>query len=231
MSPIRHKFAGLIITSMKLDTILQYFVVKEKRFFPLFIQSAQNILTASELLLLQTKETDHEERRILAHKIKDCETAGDRITDKIIDVLLDAYVTPFDRDDIHELAEIMDTFLDTIRDASKKIAIYQPEKTSRKLIEIAEYIRKDAEILVELTGKFDDMRNCAKDMDKLCDAIKDIEHIVDDIYESYMSNLFGLEQDAIELIKKKNILQALEDTSDVAKGVSSKIRSIVVKMG
>lgn len=216
---------------MKLDKILQIFVVKEKRFFPLFIESAQNILKASELLLQQTKESDPETRRILAHRIKDCETAGDRITDKIIDTLLDAYVTPFDRDDIHELAEIMDTFLDTIRDSSKKIAIYQPKGPSQKLIEIAENIRKDALLMVELTEKFNDMRNAAKEMDKLCDDIKDIEHNVDDIYESYMSNLFAFEKDPVELVKKKNIVQALEDTSDVAKGVASTIRSIIVKVG
>ncbi len=166
---------------------------------------------------------------MLAHRIKERETQGDAITDKIVDVLIDAYVTPFDRDDIHELAEIMDTFLDNIRDASKKIAIYQPKDPSRKLIEIAEYIQKDAELLVQITQKFDSMRKDAKVLDKLCDDIKDIEHTVDDIYESYMSNLFEKEKDPVELVKKKNIAQALEDTSDVAKSVSNKIRSIVVK--
>lgn len=216
---------------MKIDNFLQLFVVKEKRFFPLFIASAENISKAADLLLAQTKSEDPDDRKMLAHRIKECETAGDVITDKIVDELLDAYVTPFDRDDIHELAEHMDTFLDSIRDASKKIAMYQPKGTPAKLIEIAEYIKKDADLFVLITGKFDTMRQDAKDLDKLCDDIKDIEHTVDDIYESYMFNLFDKETDAIELVKKKNIVQALEDTSDVAKGVSNTIRSIVVKMG
>jgi len=216
---------------MGFDKFLQLFVVKEKKFFPLFIQSAENILKASELLVEQAKSEDHDHRRILAHRIKECETAGDSIADKIIDELLDAFVTPFDRDDIHALAEIMDTFLDTIRDSSKKIAIYQPKAASRKLIEIAEYIEKDAEILLEITKSFENMRDKVKELDKLCDQMKEIEHIVDDIYESYMSNLFEMEADAIELVKKKNIVQALEDTSDVAKTVASTIRTIVVKVG
>jgi len=216
---------------MKLDNILQLFVVKEKRFFPLFNQSSANILKAAQLLLEQTIEEDPDKRRIFSHRIKECELAGDTITDKIIDEVLDAYVTPFDRDDIHELAEIMDTFLDSIRDCSKRIAIYQPKESSRKLIEIAQYLAKCANILVEITGRFDTMRNDAKELDGLCDSIKDIEHTVDDLYESYMSNLFAMEKDAIELVKKKNIAQALEDTSDVAKAVSSVVRGIVVKMG
>lgn len=216
---------------MKLDNILQLFVVKEKKFFPLFSESAKNILKAADLLFEQSKQEDHDERIILARRIKECETAGDGITGRIIEELLDSYVTPFDRDDIHELAESMDTFLDCIRDASKKVSIYQPKVASHKLIEISEYIRKDAMILVEITDRFDNARKQIKELVALCDDIKESEHTVDDIYESYMSNLFSQEKDAIELVKKKNIAQALEDTSDVAKALSNTIRSIVVKLG
>lgn len=214
---------------MSLDRFFQLFVVKEKKFFPLYIQSAENIKKAADLLLEQTKELDPEERRIYAHRVKECETKGDRITDQIIDELIDSVVTPFDRDDIHRLAEDMDTFLDCIRDCSKKIAIYSPKASSRKIVEIAEYVVKDAEILVQMMGIFEKMRDNAKELDQLCDKIKEIEHIVDDIYESYMTNLFEFEKDAIELVKKKNIIQSIEDISDKGKTLSNTIRSIVVK--
>lgn len=214
---------------MNIDHLLQLFVVKEKSFFPLFVKSAENISSASALLLQQTKEADPDERRILSHRIKERETEGDNITRQIVEVLMNAYITPFDRDDIHDLAEGMDSFLDSIRDASKKISIYQPKDPSKKLIEIAEYIDKAAGLMVEATKHFDTLRKDVRRLDKICDEIKEIEHTVDDIYESYMSNLFEFEKDAIELVKKKNIAQALEDTSDIAKAVSSKIRSIVVK--
>lgn len=216
---------------MKLDNILQIFVVKEKRFFPLFIQSAENICKAAELLLQQTQTEDREERVIFSHRIKEHETAGDQITNQIIDELMDAYVTPFDRDDIHALAEDMDSFLDCIRDASKKIAIYQPKSNSQKLIKIAEYILEDAKLFLEMTRHFETLRKDVRPLGELCDRVKEIEHTVDDLYESYMSNLFEKETDAIELVRKKNILQILEDTSDQGKAVSNTIRSIIVKMG
>lgn len=216
---------------MKLDNILQIFVVKEKKFFPLFIESAENILKATELLLKQTQSSDPEERRSLARQIKTHETAGDRITNQIIDELLDAYVTPFEREDIHNLAEALDSFLDCIRDASKKISIYQPKEVSEKMVEIAEYIKKDAEIVLEITKHFENLRKEVKLVDALCDQIKEDEHLVDDIYEIFMSQLFEKEENAKELVKKKNVVQALEDTSDVAKSLSNTIRSIVVKMG
>ena len=214
---------------MNLDHFLQLFVVKEKSFFPLFVESAQNIKKASELLVKQTAASDPDERRILAHRIKEYETQGDAIHAKITQVLIHAYITPFDRDDIHELAESMDSFLDCMRDSSKLIAIYQPKEPSRKLIKIAEYIDKAASLLIEITGKFDTIRKESSVIAGMCDEIKEIEHTVDDIFESYMSNLFEKEPDAKELIKKKNIAQSLENTSDVAKVVSSKIRGIVVK--
>lgn len=215
---------------MKLDDILQLFVVKEKRFFPLFVQSGENILKAAELLLSQTRTADPDERRMIAHRIKECESKGDMITDTILDELLNAFVTPFDREDIHTLAESMDTFLDTIRDTSKKIAIYQPNDSNRRLVEIAENIRTAADLILVACQTFDDFRKSTKQIDEICDRVKDIEHVVDDIYESYMSSLFQNEKDPIELVKKKNVLQALEDTSDSAKVVSGVIRSILVKI-
>ena len=214
---------------MNLDHFLQLFVVKEKSFFPLFIQMAEASKKASELLVKQAATSDPDDRRMLAHRIKEYETEGDNIHAKITQVLIDAYLTPFDRDDIHELAETMDSFLDCMRDSSKLVAIYQPKEPSRKLIKIAEYIDKAAGIMIEITKRFDTIRKDSKVIAAYCDEIKEIEHTVDDIFESYMSNLFAHEPDAKELIKKKNIAQALENTSDVAKVVSSKVRGIVVK--
>lgn len=215
---------------MKLDDILQIFVVKEKRFFPLFVQSAENILKASEFLLQQVRSNDPDDRRMLSHRVKECESKGDAVTNRILSELLDAYVTPFDREDIHQLAESMDTVLDTIRDASKKIAIYQPKDTNRRLVEMAEYIQKACDLILVACQTFDDFRKKISQIDEVCDRIKDIEHSVDDIYESFMSNLFETEKDAIELVKNKNIVQALEDTTDAAKATSGVIRSILVKM-
>ncbi|MBQ0025062.1 MAG: DUF47 family protein [Bacteroidales bacterium] len=215
---------------MNLDRILQIFVVKEKKFFPLYIQQTENIVKAAQLLCDITKEDDADERHVLAHRIKECETVGDRITDRIVDELFNSFVTPFEREDVHQLAEDFDTFLDSIRDASKKISIYQPKKSSHKINEIAEYILKDAELFLEMAHNFENMRSDAKLIDRLCDQVKENEHIVDDIYESYMSTLFEKEQNAVELVKKKNIAQAIEDTSDIAKSVSNTVRSIAVKM-
>lgn len=214
---------------MLLDKFLQLFVVKEKKFFPLFIQSAENIEKAAKLLVRLNNEEDPDHRDMLARRIKECETDGDKITNTIIAELLDSFVTPFDRDDIHDLAQAMDSVLDTIRDAAKKISIYQPSGVEPKLVEISEYIVKASQRFIAITKLFETMRSSYNEIDKLCNEVKEIEHIADDIYSSFMSSLFKNEKDAVELVKKKSIVQALEDTCDAAKAVTDVVRSILVK--
>lgn len=214
---------------MKLDKFLQLFVVKEKKFFPLFIQSAENIEKAAKLLVRLCSEEDPDHRDILARRIKECETDGDKITNTIIAELLDSFVTPFDRDDIHNLAQSLDTVLDYMRDAAKKISIYQPAGVEPKIIEMAEYLVKASQRFISITNLFETVRKDYSRIDTLCNEVKEIEHIADDLYSTFMSSLFKNEKDAIELIKKKSIVQAIEDTCDAAKAVTDVVRSIIVK--
>lgn len=216
---------------MKLDKFLQLFVVKEKTFFPLFIQTTENIVKAAHLLVDLTREADPVNRQMLANRIKECETTGDTFTDHIIEKLIDAYNTPFDREDIHQLAQDLDTFLDGIRDAAKKFAIYQPVGNDEKLTEMALMILRDAELMDEITKKFENMRKDIDVIGRLCDAIQETEHSADDIFTAYMSDLFKGNVDFIELVKKKNIIQTLEETCDDGKDVSETIRTILVKLG
>ncbi|MBQ7575247.1 MAG: DUF47 family protein [Bacteroidales bacterium] len=215
---------------MKLDDILQIFVVKDKKFHPLFVQSAENIKKAAEHLVALTKEEDFDHRDSLSKRIKEYENTEDEVTNSIIEELLNSYVTPFDRDDVHDLALALDTVMDLIRDSAKKIAIYQPKGVEPKLIEMAELLVKAGDKFVEMTGLFDNMRKNAAAIDVLCNDVREIEHDADDVYASFMSHLFKEEKDTVELIKKKNIIQALEDTCDSAKVVSDLVRSILVKM-
>jgi len=215
---------------MKLDDILQIFVVKDKKFHPLFVQSAENIKKAAEHLVALTKEEDFDHRDSIAKRIKEYENTEDEVTNNIIEELLNSYVTPFDRDDVHDLALALDTVMDLIRDSAKKIAIYQPKGVEPKLIEMAELLVKAGDKFVEMTGLFDNMRKNAPSIDAVCNDVREVEHDADDVYASFMSQLFKEEKDTVELIKKKNIIQALEDTCDSAKVVSDLVRSILVKM-
>lgn len=215
---------------MKLDDILQLFVVKDKKFFPLFVRSAENIKKAAEHLVTLTSEENFDHRESLSNRIKEYENKEDEVTNSIMEELLNSYITPFDRDDVHELALAMDTVMDNIRDTAKKIAIYQPAGVEPKLVEMAGLLVKASDLFVTMTGMFDNLHRNAAAIDAVCNAVREIEHDADDVYSSFMSHLFKEEKDTVELIKKKSIVQALEDTCDSAKVVSDLVRSILVKM-
>ena len=62
-----------------------------------------------------------------------------------------------------------------------------------------------------------------------CERITQIEHASDDVFGEYMTFLFENEKDAIELVKYKNIVEALEDTTDSAKDIAGLIRKIAIE--
>lgn len=214
---------------MKIDRFFQLFVVKEKKFFPLYIELSKNILAGANRLVDLTMEQDEIKRLEIARAIKACERDGDKTMATILEELYKTFVTPFDREDVHQLASRMDSFLDFINDSAKKISIYQPTCIDEAMVQMAKLIEKDAELLVEAVSQFEELNKRADAISDLCKRIGDIEHEGDDLYEDYMSHLFTQEKNPIEVIKKKNIIQSLEDTTDHAKSVAEVIRTIIVK--
>ena len=213
---------------MKLDRFFQLFVVKERKFYPLYIAQADNILLAAQHLVRLVKEPDPIKQKELYKEIKQIETKGDQITLHIYNELRESFVTPFDREHINILASRMDTFLDFIHDSARRIVLYKPGKIDKHLVIMAEYILEDAQILCGIMGELEQMRRTVKFIMQKCTRIKEIEHIIDDIYEAYLIDVFENEKDAIELVKLKNIVQSLEDTTDRAKDISDSIKNILL---
>ncbi len=215
---------------MKADRFFQFFIVKEKKFYPLFISQLENINEAAEDLRTLFLESNYEAQKEYYKKINELEKKGDHITAHIYEELNKTFVTPFDREDIHILASRIDTFLDFIHDAARKKVMYKPKTTYKDIITIVDDIVEDARILREIMMQMEFLTKKSDEVLKKCRRIKDIEHNVDDLYENFNSFLFENEKDAIELVKHKNIVQSLEDTTDRAKDVSDCVRSIIVKL-
>lgn len=215
---------------MKIDRFLQLFVVKEKKFYPLYISQMEIIKVAADTLKSLFLESNPDLQKDYYKQIKDLETKGDKVTATIYEELNRTFVTPFDREDIHILASRIDTFLDLIHDAARKQVMYRPKTTYKDLITIVDYIKEDAVILCEIMKDLEFLSKKSEIIVKKCSRIKVIEHKVDELYEDFNSFLFESEKDAIELVKHKNIVQSLEDTTDRAKEVSDTIRNIIIKL-
>lgn len=214
---------------MGLNKFFQFFVTKETKFFPIYIKQSELISHATGTLLEMVKTDDYEKRKIMGRQIKKDETDGDNLFRDLYRKLNIAFITPFDREDVHDLGSNLDDFLDIIDSCSKNILMYNPQKIDSQLIEIADLLNKNSKLFIEIVK---DLENIIKNSNKIienCDKIKHTEHVIDDIYFNYISHLFKTETDYIELIKYKNIIETFEEASDIAKTISDTIRTIVIK--
>lgn len=202
---------------------------KEKNFFPTYSKQAETAHVAAKYLQELVKSDDPEERKLLSRQIKKQETTGDELLREFYVELNEAFVTPFDREDMNALAMSLDTFLDFINHSAKTILMYNPKKIDKQIKEIVDSIVDDANLLIETFKLLEEINSNQTKISELCTKVVNIEHLVDDIYGDYISYLFSNEKDEIELLKYKEIAQAVEDTTDRGKDVASTIKCLIIK--
>ena len=202
---------------------------REKHFFPTYLQQAKAAQVAAKYLKELVKSDDPEERRLLTRMIKKQETTGDELLREFYVELNEAFVTPFDSEDMNALAMKLDMFLDFINHSAKTILMYQPKKIDKQIKEIVDNIHEDASTMIQLFELLEDLGKNHQQLGDLCDKVTQIEHVVDDIYGDYISYLFENEKDEIELLKYKEIAQVVEDTTDRAKDVTGIVKLLIIK--
>ena len=215
---------------MSLNSFFQYFVPKEKKFYPLYQKQADYIDQAAKLLRQMLIETDLTRLEALKKDIKNCETQGDQVLRDFYSQLFSTVLTPFDREDVHELAEMMDTFLDRIDDSANNVLTRRFIDVDEDLTTMAENIMFAAEALSTIISRLPDLYNKRKEINRLCQEIKTLEHDNDELYASYINKLFQQDYSLTEIIKRKDLVQVLENTTNSAKYISDKIRSIISKL-
>ena len=198
---------------------------KEGRFFDLFnAHAAQVVRAANELKALMDEFDKREEH---ARMIDEAEHAADRITADAIRLLHKTFITPLDRDHIHQLVNAMDDTCDLIQDTSESITLYDVRtvsEESKRLADIAvkccERVRDVVELLGKGGGNFEAILKTNEEIDRL-------ESDADRVLRSALSRLFREEQDVRELIKMKAIYELLEavtdrclDVANLAEGIS-----------
>lgn len=129
------------------NSFFSRFTPKEPKFFPLLKQLSEILVASSELLVESLKHDSPEERAGYYKQIKDMEREGDKLTHLILDELGTTFITPFDREDIHDLASSIDDVIDGINSCAKRITIYNPRLISESGKELSRMIRQEADIL------------------------------------------------------------------------------------
>ena len=215
---------------MSLNSFFQFFVPKEKKFYPLYQKQAEYIVEAARLLRQMLIETDLNRLEALKKDIKVCETKGDEVLHDFFSQLFATVLTPFEREDVHELAEMMDTFLDRIDDSANIVLTRRFLAVDQDLTTMAENIMFAAESLGNIITDLPDMYDKRKEIARMCHQIKSLEQDNDELYGNYINKLFQQDYSLTEIIKRKDLVQVLENTTNSAKYISDKIRSIISKL-
>jgi predicted phosphate transport protein (TIGR00153 family) len=199
---------------------------KEGRFFELFNEHAAEIVKGSRELASLMSAGDDIERR--AYAIESIEKRADKITQTAIELLHKTFITPLDRDEIHQLITRMDDILDLMEDVSQSIFLYditQLTAEARKLAEICVSCGEQVKLAVSLLSNMDN----APAILKACEEIDRLESEADHVMRAAMAKLFRDEPDTRQVIKLKAIYELLEAVTDRCEDVANIIEGIVLE--
>jgi predicted phosphate transport protein (TIGR00153 family) len=199
------------------------FIPREEKFFELFIEDARNVLAGARLLEELFRSYDQRER--IASQLRDLERTGDGLSHDIGHRLEKTFVTPFDREDIHQLISRLDDVLDYIEEVADTCILYKIESPSEAALAQAEIVVQQAEEIVRALEKLKGFRGVAPHWIE----IHRLENEGDRVARRAVADLFTNGTDAVEVIKWKDVYALLEDAIDACEDVANVIERIVVK--
>ena len=193
----------------------------DDKFFSLFDQASANASECARRLrdvIASGDQAGHE-------GINECEHRGDEITQTILQRLNSTFVTPFDREDIHALAESFDDVVDDIQTVSQLMLLTHVSSSLPEMREQADLLVLMAEEAEALIGRLESMKGVQPHLD----AIDSQESEGDAVYRRILSRLYSGEVDALEVLRVKDIVQALEGAMNTIEDISDVVESIVLK--
>jgi uncharacterized protein len=198
----------------------------EGKFFELFTQHGELCVKgAKEMVALMANFDDLENR---VHAIESIEKQADKVTHTAIELLHKTFITPLDRDDIHQLITRMDDILDLLEDAGQTISLYDIKNVTPEAKRLAELCLACAEKVKAAVELLHNMDNAPQIL-AYCQEIDRLESDADHVMRAAMSKLFRDEPDVRNLIKLKAIYEILETVTDRCEDVANIIEGIILE--
>ncbi len=214
---------------MRIDGVLHALLPKDTKFFEYLEKDVDNLLNAAKLFQeLMSNSISKEERAQKIRRIEEYEHKGDELSHQMFSALGSTFITPFDREDIHELTSKLDDVLDYIQGASNRLTLYHIDTLLPEQERLAAMVHDAVVELHTAIPCLRDFRNSAAIRECLV-KINSIENEADDLFERAIASLFETCKDAIVLMKHKELLVSLETATDQCEDAANAIESIMVK--
>lgn len=206
------------------------FMPQEGKFFDLFNAHAEQVALGGKTLveLMSALNKSDGEAARYCETIDIVENRADKITHETIALLHKTFITPLDRDEIHQLITRLDDILDLIQDAAQTVTLYDIKRATPEAINLAEIVSSCCDRVRSAVSLLHTMDNAAAIL-KTCQEIDRLESDADRVMRGAMSKLFRDEPDVRQLIKFKAIYELLETVTDRCEDVANIIEGIVLE--
>jgi len=205
---------------------LNFLLPKQPKFYLYFSELGEEVKKIGSLLLQLSN--DYQNFEEYSQKAADIEHAADDITRKIINRLNHAVITPIDREDIHLIARKTDMVVDMVENIINNICLYKLEKKGYGVSRFAEVINSCCVNVAKLLDQLKTQKYTEK-FQLTVNKLHQLEGKGDKIYEKSIVRLFEDAKDPLLVIKWKDILEDLEQVTDLCKNLSSIIEGVVIK--
>lgn len=202
------------------------FIPREEKFFDLFQASAQNVVEAAHRLKEMVDSWEHVEGSV--DEITELEHKGDTITHDIMARLNRTFVTPFDREDIVQLAHSLDDIIDFIHAAADSMLLYKVSRPGPRAKELAGIIVQAAEEVEKVMPQIRKHIVLSQVL-KRCVEINRLENVADRVYRSAMAELFADSSDIADVIKWREIYAHMESATDRCEDVADVLEGVAIK--
>ncbi len=201
-------------------------IPREEKFFDMFDEVAAIISRAAGKFLDMVTEFDRLEAR--GNELRMEEHACDEAVSRIIKSLDRSFITPFDREDIHNLAAMLDDILDNMEETAHRFEVFRIEKPTPQAVELARIIQECCLHLEHAIRACRTLKHPKAVQDHLKEITR-LENEADTIYRDTDSSLFANPPEILMLIKWRELYGWLEETVDACKDVAQIISEIVIK--
>jgi hypothetical protein len=197
---------------------------QKREFYSLFSRASENTVQITQLLT-ELLETYPEDGSDLIARIKEREHEGDRLTSELVGLVNRTFVTPFDRDDIFRLATVIDDICDLVDEASANLELYDVRRVPERAREQGAVIHRAARELAAAVHCLEGFRDAERELREL----RNLEDEGDRLVRLAVAELFRSGQDAISIIRWKDIHEQLEEAIDAFQRAADVLEAVLVK--
>ncbi len=198
-------------------------IPRDEAFQEIFVKDGENLLEAARALNAMFTDFDRLDERVA--EIQALEHAGDEIDAEIAARLERSFITPFDREDIHELFVRLDDVVDGIQEAAETVVIYAIDEATDEARQMAGIINAQAEQLLAVLKLLDHLETAGSHIRQ----IHDLENKADGLSRSAIGRLFRDGGDPLRVIKLRDLYNVLEETVDAAEDAAEILERIAAK--